>query len=193
MGDNCFSVNHLAAPRCLRAVVLTLIIGLLGQVGTSHAQPAPAPTPGANDITISGDVGKPLSFTPESLRTFPNRTESVTFRAGSGTQAHSYLGVPVDALIGSAQPLLSASATHPDITLAVVATGADGYSVTLSWAEISPALAPRPALVAWSEDGTPLTEARLVLPDDLTGARYVSALTDLKVVQLASHRGGTQP
>ena len=191
MVDNSFAAKYLAAPKCVLAVVLMLIIGLLGQVGTSHAQPAP--TPGAGDLTISGDVDEPVSFSPESLRTLPSRVESVTFRAGSEMQTHSYLGVPVDVLIGSAQPHLSAGTKHPDITLAVVATGADGYSVALSWAEISPALAPRPALVAWSEDGTPLTEARLVLPDDLTGARYVSALTDLKVVQLASHRGGTQP
>ncbi|MGB3484639.1 MAG: molybdopterin-binding oxidoreductase [Mycobacterium sp.] len=169
------------------AVLTTILTLLLGQAGTSQAQPSPEAVHNAGDVNISGDVHNPLAFTPDSLRALTSRTESVTFHTASGMQSHSYLGAPVDTLLAAAQPLLIPGAKHPDITLAVLATGADGYSVTLSWAEVSPALAPRPALVAWSEDEVPLSEARLVLPDDLTGARYVSALTDLRVIQLAAH------
>ena len=36
-----------------------------------------------------------------------------------------------------------------------------------------------------TEDGNPLDQPRLVVPDDLGGARYVKDLTDLRVVNLA--------
>ena len=71
------------------------------------------------------------------------------------------------------------------LTTAILATGADGYSAALAWAEISPTLTAKPALVAYTEDGNPLDQPRLVVPDDLGGARYVKDLTELRVVNLA--------
>jgi len=40
-------------------------------------------------------------------------------------------------------------------------------------------------LVAYTEDGLPLGQPRLVVPGDLEGARYVRDLVDLRVANLA--------
>ena len=42
-----------------------------------------------------------------------------------------------------------------------------------------------PVLVAYVEDGQPLDRPTLVVPGDVEGARYVSELTELRVVDLA--------
>ena len=63
------------------------------------------------------------------------------------------------------------------------------HSAALAWAEISPTLTAKPALVAYTEDDNPLDQPRLVAPDDLGGARYVKDLTELRVVNLAARNG----
>jgi hypothetical protein len=71
------------------------------------------------------------------------------------------------------------------LSIVVLATGADGYRAALAWAEGSPELSATPILVAYTEDGLPLGQPRLVIPGDLEGVRYVRHLVDLRVVNLA--------
>lgn len=64
-----------------------------------------------------------------------------------------------------------------------MAVGADGYTAPCRGGDLSPPmLARRPAIVAWREDGNLLPRPRLVVPDDINGARYVKQLTELRVV-----------
>ena len=171
-------VRTAARVQWLAAVFASVTcLGLCGGV-IAHAD-----APG--NLTVSGDVRTPVTFTLDDLRSQPSQTQAVTFNTSSGPQSHVYVGCLVDALVTAAGPNGDAAAKHPMLTIAIVATGADGYAATLAWADIAPTLVPRPALVAWSEDGAPLDQPRLVLPGDLEGARYVSDLTDLRVVQLA--------
>jgi DMSO/TMAO reductase YedYZ molybdopterin-dependent catalytic subunit len=172
--------------RCLAAVWSALIMLPTGSVGVANADPtSPNPQQLPGTVTVSGDVSATVSFTLDDLHALPNQTEAATFETTAGTEHHTYTGCPLDAIITAANPHADVSAKHPLLTIAVVATGADGYAATLAWAELSPTLAPRPALVAWSEDGVALDQPRLVVPGDLGGARYVRDLIDLRVVQLA--------
>jgi hypothetical protein len=50
---------------------------------------------------------------------------------------------------------------------------------------VSSEIARSPALVGYTQDNVALASPRLVVPDDLSGARYVSDLTELRVVNLA--------
>ncbi|WP_157897799.1 molybdopterin-binding protein [Mycolicibacterium rutilum] len=84
-------------------------------------------------------------------------------------------------MIMAAQPVARAAG---NLSLGVLAVGADGYTAALSWGDLSPMLARRPAIVAWREDGNLLPRPRLVVPDDINGARYVKQLTELRVVPL---------
>ena len=84
-----------------------------------------------------------------------------------------------------ALPNVDANAKHPLLPVAVLAIGADGYCAAVAWREIAPDLTATPVLVAYTEDGQPLDQPRLVVPGDVKGARYVSSLAELRLVNLA--------
>ena len=69
----------------------------------------------------------------------------------------------------------------------VLATGSDGYEATFSLGELDPRFGGGGTmdLVAYAQDGQPLGTdgfARLVVPGDLAGGRYVSNLVSLQVL-----------
>ena len=55
----------------------------------------------------------------------------------------------------------------------------------VAWAEIAPDLTATPVLVAYTEDGRPLDRPDSSFPGDVKGARYVSSLAELRLVNLA--------
>jgi len=168
--------------RRLTAVVATAAVVLTGS--TAHAEPLPlSQTPGT--VTVSGDVNIPQSLTLDALRALPSRTEAVTFDTKAGSESHTYTGCSLDAVVTQAQPVGDPAAKHPLLSLAILATGADGYSAALAWGEVSESMVPRPPMVAYAEDGNPLQQPRLVVPVDTDGARYVRDLIELRVVNLA--------
>jgi hypothetical protein len=168
-------------PLAARCLILTLAAFISLVAGPGIVADADA----SGTVAVSGQVRVPTSFTLDTLRGLPSRTESVTYTTDAGPQSHTYTGCGLDAVIAAADPEVDAAAKHPSLTLTILATGADGYSAALSWGDISPSLAPRPALVAYTEDGAPLDQPRLVVPTDREGARYVKDLTQLRVVNLA--------
>jgi hypothetical protein len=60
----------------------------------------------------------------------------------------------------------------------VMVTGADGYQVALGWGELDPEFGAAPIMLAYLSDGQPMGDkqgmARLVVPGDKRGGRYVS-------------------
>lgn len=72
------------------------------------------------------------------------------------------------------------------LSIAILATGADGYHVPLAWAEISPEFTATPVLVAYTEDDKSLDQPRLIVPGDIEGGRCVNDLTELRVVSIRS-------
>lgn len=144
---------------------------------------APAQTP-AGSVRVDGAVAHPRTLSVDQLRDFPARTQAVQFESSAGTQTHTYDGAALTDILGDAALRVSSSAKNPELTVAVLATGTDGYSAAVSWGELSPAFGATPVLVAYTEDGRPLDTPRLVVPGDVKGGRYVSGLTDLRVVDL---------
>jgi hypothetical protein len=71
-----------------------------------------------------------------------------------------------------------------------VATGSDGYKAVFSLGEIDPSFGDQPVLVAYADTGGQLGPkgtdglARIVVPGDLAGGRYVSDLVSLQVGSL---------
>jgi len=59
-----------------------------------------------------------------------------------------------------------------------VVTGTDGYQAVIAWGEIAPGFENKSVLVAYAQDGQPLSQAdgmaRLVVPGDQRGGRYVN-------------------
>src|SRR5262249_7399211 len=72
----------------------------------------------------------------------------------------------------------------------VVATGDDGYTAVFSMGEIDPKFGNQPVMVAYADIGGQLGPkgtdglARMVVPGDQAGGRYVSDLVDIKVGSL---------
>ena len=86
------------------------------------------------------------------------------------------------ALIGV--PTLSTTSRKNDqLAFGVLATGADGYAALISYGEIAPDFGNRGVLLATTQDRTPLTRPRLVVPGDVKGGRYVSDVVELRVVR----------
>jgi DMSO/TMAO reductase YedYZ molybdopterin-dependent catalytic subunit len=166
----------------MRWVWLLVVPLLLSPSGVAHANP-----PGdADTVSVTGDVRHPMTLTLDALRAYPPRTQSVTFESSAGAQTHTYEGAALLDVVTAADPSVDAGEKHPLLAFTILATGADGYSAAVSWGEISPDLAATPVIVADTEDGEPLEQPRLVVPGDVEGARYVSDLTELRVVNLAT-------
>jgi DMSO/TMAO reductase YedYZ molybdopterin-dependent catalytic subunit len=165
-------------------MALVAVIGLnAGCVARANSEPIPAEdTAGA--VLISGDVANPAALSAEELRALPSQTQSVTFDSKQGQQHHTYVGPRLIDVIESAGPTGDSADEHAHLATAVVATGADGYTAAVAWGEISPVFAASPVLVAHTEDGEDLERPRLVVPGDIKGGRYVSDVTELRVVNL---------
>jgi hypothetical protein len=88
--------------------------------------------------------------------------------------------------VTAADPAVDPGRKHPSLPLTILVTGADGYAAALSRGEISPDLAAAPVLIAYAEDDHPLDRPRLVVPGDVEGARDVSDLVDVRVVDLTA-------
>jgi hypothetical protein len=78
-----------------------------------------------------------------------------------------------------------ASIRHPSLSMYVVARGSDGYRVLFSLAELDPEFGNQPDLIAYALGGAGLGAngfARLVVPNDVKGGRYVANLVALEVL-----------
>jgi molybdate transport system substrate-binding protein len=164
-----------------------------GQTGASAAAPAPAaPVPAvasstfAPDVAIKGLVGTPRSFTRDDLLKLAAETVQVSFLAGQGTTNASFTGTRLlnvfDAAGGAKLPT---DGNNAKLRVSVMVTGADGYQVALGWGELDPDYGAAPILLAYSSDGQPMGDklgmARLVVPGDKHGGRYVSTVKSIEL------------
>ena len=161
-------------------LLAVLLAALLGGCATSTAAPAPpAVTPGS--LQISGAVTTPTTLDAAALAARPHTAVDVAFQSSKGAERHHEDGVLLAALLPVSALALAPGRKNDQATLAVTATGADGYASTVSYGEIDPDLGNRGILIATAEDGKPLARPRLVVPGDVKGARYVSDLVELRV------------
>jgi hypothetical protein len=121
----------------------------------------------------------------------PATTEDVSFFSGPNPQNRTYTGTSLWELLTSAG-LTDAD----DLDNLLLATGSDGFQVAFSIAELSPFLgapdSPDPIdLVVYGQTTNgvsgPLGSdgfARLAIPGDVRGGRYVSNIVSLQVVRL---------
>jgi len=137
-------------------------------------------------VAIKGLVGSPKSFTREDLMKLPAETVQVSYQAGQGTTNATFTGTRllnvIDAAGGAKLP---ADTNNAKLRVTVMATGADGYQVVFGWGDLDPDFGAAPILVAWDQDGKPMGDkagmARLVVPGDKRGGRYVSTLKAIEL------------
>jgi DMSO/TMAO reductase YedYZ molybdopterin-dependent catalytic subunit len=131
----------------------------------------------STQFQLSGAVTNPATFNLASLQALP----AVTRTVGTST----YTGVSLWDLLNAAGIQVNSGVKNDLLGFYLIATGTDGYRVILSLAELSPDFGNQPDIVAYAQDGAPLTTtgfARLVIPNDGKAGRYVSNLIALEVI-----------
>jgi len=115
-----------------------------------------------------------------------------TFGAAGGTPvSDTYTGITLRTLLDVAGGIDVTTAKNDILSKYVVATGADGYKAAFSLGEIDPKFGDQPVLVATSDTAGQLGPqgsdglARMVVPGDHAGGRYISDLVDLHVGSLS--------
>lgn len=159
---------------------------------TVNSAPRPPIGPGgqSTQFTLSG-VANPGTYNLAALQALPSVTfTGVSFLSGNPPSSNgpfTFKGVDlwdflVAAGIGASDKLGSY----------LLVTGTDGFEVLLSLAELDPALSGRDYMIAYEVNGGGLGNAgfaRLVLPGDLRGGRYVSNIASIELVQVPGPAG----
>lgn len=162
----------------------------LSNLVTLHAGTAPS-LPGtgggvSSRFTLTGGVATPGTYTLATLMSFPATTLTTTYLSGSSSVTDTFTGVSLWTLLSSAGIVTDAAIKNDILRKYVVAVGSDGYESIFSLGEIDPAFGDQPDLVAYSDTlgglgGGPDGFARMVVPGDIAGGRYVSNLVELAV------------
>jgi hypothetical protein len=125
---------------------------------------------------LIGDVARPQLLDVAALRALPQQTVDVTFKAGSGTQHHVYVGPLLLDVLDQASPPFDPNIKNDKLRHYISVSATDDYRALVAWGEIDPSFENKKVLLATSEDGRALDTdgPRLVVPGDIAGGRYVS-------------------
>lgn len=137
-------------------------------------------------LLIDGQVSNPLSLTVENLQTnYETQTIDVSYMSGDETVSTNFTGVLLWDIVSATQPNLDVNIRNDQLSMFIVVTGADAYQAVFSWGEIDPAFANQPVLVAFAENGNPISDElgnlRLVVPSDSHGGRYVRGVVNISL------------
>ena len=164
------------------------MLGAMVAFGALTAASSPHAAVLSTEFALGGAVGTPGTYTLSSLTALPATTETVTFTAGSAPTTDTYTGVLMSNLLSSAGGITTTPGVKNDVLRKyVIATGSDGYKAVVGAAEFGSNFGNRGVMVAYADTAGQLGAsgsagfARLVVPGDVAGGRYVSNLVDLKV------------
>ncbi len=139
-------------------------------------------------VALKGEVGDPGTYDLPSLTPVTNLT--ATYTAAGTPVTDSYTGIKLWDLLNDADGVTATTAKNDILSKYVVASGSDGYKAVFSLGEIAPNFAAQPVTVAYADTGNQLGAdgtdglARMVVPGDVAGGRYVSDLVGLDVQSL---------
>jgi hypothetical protein len=139
-------------------------------------------------VELVGDVADPGIYNLPQLT--PVTTLTATYTAAGTAVTDTYTGVKLWDLLTDAGGVTVTSAKNDILSKYVVATGSDGYKAVFSLGEIDPKFGDQPVTIGYSDTGGQLGPdgndglARMVVPGDHAGGRYVSDLISLDVKSL---------
>jgi hypothetical protein len=145
-----------------------------------HSQTGPK---SRETLLVTGDANhSPLNLSLAEFRALPH--VNVKVHNGHTNTDEAYSGVPLAVLLAKVDAPLGEQLRGKALTSYVVATGADGYSVVLSLAEVDPMFHDGQIVVADSRDGQPLTTSgpyQLIVTEDKRPARWVRNLVTISM------------
>src|SRR5215469_7216358 len=156
------------------------------EVGTAPSNPSQGGGT-TTQFSLSGAVQNPGIFSLSSLEALPATTETVTYLAGGTPVTATFTGVSLWTLLTDAGIITDPTVKNDILNYYVLATGSDGYEAIFSLGELDPMFGGTgaPDLIAYMENGMLLGAdgfARVVVPGDNFGGRYVSNLVSLQVI-----------
>jgi DMSO/TMAO reductase YedYZ molybdopterin-dependent catalytic subunit len=149
---------------------------VLGVAATESA--AQSTSPGASTFfRVGGRVDHPRIYRLADLKKLPAHTVNVSFQGPGGTQSHTFTGALLYDVATAAAPHVDTDRKNDSLRWTARVHATDNYEVVVAWGEFDPGFEARQVLLAYAENGKPLTDdgfARLVVPGDIKGGRYVS-------------------
>jgi hypothetical protein len=150
--------------------------------------PVPAKGPGglSTQFTLTG-VQKPGAYTLSTLEALPAVQLTATYTSAGTPVTDTYTGVSLWTLLNDAGLITDPTIKNDVLRQYVEAIGSDGYAAIFSLGEIDPMFGGEDDLVAYSDTdgqlgaGGPDGFARMVVPGDIAGGRYISNLVSLEV------------
>jgi hypothetical protein len=172
--------------RTLSAALLLIIVA---------ASPLEAACPGgvSSSFTVSGDVTNRAVFRLSSLQQFAPAQANVTYFAAGSVVTESFTGVLLWDLLNN--PPVGGIVTNPNVKndilhKIVVVTGTDCYQSVFGVGEFDPFFGGSQIMVAYATGGQSLGDdgfARIVVPGDKAGGRFVSNIAKIEVRDPTDH------
>lgn len=137
---------------------------------------------GFGQLTISGEVTKPLTLQAADLKALPHT--DVTGKDRDGKE-HTYSGVPLADLLKLAGATMGGELRGQNLMKYVVVKASDGYETLYALPELDAEFATRTIILADSVDGSPLPSGvgpyRIVVPGEKKPARWVREVKSIEV------------
>jgi len=166
---------RLHGARVLAPFVAAALLILALAASESVAQSA---TPGvSHSFRLGGRVDNPKTYRLADLQARPAHTVSVSFIGPGGLQSHSFTGALLSDLVAAAAPQFDTARKNDFLRWTARVHATDNYEVVVAFGEFDPHFENKQVLIAYADNGQLLTDtgfARLVVPDDIRGGRYVS-------------------
>lgn len=136
------------------------------------------------ELTVGGDVEKPLKFTAAEIAKLPR----TTIRAGDHSGVESgFEGVTLFEFLKLAGVPLGEKLRGKAVSKFLVVDALDGYRAVFAISELDPAFTDHVILLADKRDGKPLSETegplRIVVPHEKRQPRWVRQVTALTICQ----------
>jgi len=181
---------NLNATLSFRKALLALV--LVALTGPIYAASCKGGT--AESFKLTGIVKHKTTYTLDELKSFrldpaqpyTPTTITVSFNTSQGKTEKTYTGIPLIDLLTVAGVKTNSKQKNDILTKYVAVQASDCYAAVVALGEILANFEGKKVLVAYEDgDGQPLTTdgmARLVVPGDAAGGRYVSNVTRINVL-----------
>ncbi len=138
-------------------------------------------------ISVTGEVARPLSLTPDIWAELPREQAELKDRNG---ESRLFSGVPIQVVLERAGVTTGDQLRGGNLTKYVLVKCADGYEVLFSLAELDSSFTDRRVILADSLASEPLPLSmgpyRLVVPGEKKPARSAYQVTEISVKHAAT-------